>query len=140
MDRGDRRGLGRVMALRTPLGAARGLGAAKAGFSHWWLQRVTSVALIPLLLWFAFSIATFGDMHHAAFVAWVRSPLVTVLLILLLVTLFYHLQLGLRVIIEDYVHVEWMKLGGILAMNFICVFLAVLGVVAVLKIALGAGS
>ena len=128
------------MALRTPLSAALGLGAAKAGFSHWWLQRVTSVALIPLLLWFAFSVATFGDMHYAAFVGWVGSPIPTVLLILLLVTLFYHLQLGLRVIIEDYVHVEWMKLAGILTINFICVFLSVLGVVAVLKIALGAGS
>lgn len=126
------------MALRTPLSAARGLGAAKAGFSHWWLQRVTSVALIPLLLWFAFSVASFGDMHYVAFVEWVRSPIVTVLLVLLLLTLFYHLQLGLRVIIEDYVHVEWMKLGGILAMNFGCIFLAALGVVAVLKISLGA--
>jgi len=128
------------MALRTPLRAALGLGAAKAGFSHWWLQRVTSVALIPLMLWFAFSVASFGDMRYVAFVGWVQAPLVTVLLMLMLVTLFYHLQLGLRVIIEDYVHVEWMKLVGILTMNFICVFLSVLGVVAVLKIALGAGA
>ncbi|MBA2491232.1 MAG: succinate dehydrogenase, hydrophobic membrane anchor protein [Gammaproteobacteria bacterium] len=127
------------MAVRTPVTAARGLGAAKAGFSHWWLQRVTSVALVPLLLWFAFSVASFGDMHYAAFVAWVGSPIPTVLLILLLATLFYHLQLGLRVIIEDYVHVEWMKLAGILLTNFACIFLTVLGVVAVLKIALGAG-
>ncbi len=129
-----------MMTLRTPLSTARGLGAAKSGFSHWWLQRVTSVALIPLMLWFAFSVASFGDMHYAAFVEWVQSPIVTVLLILLLVTLFYHLQLGLRVIIEDYVHVEWVKLAGILTMNFFCVFLSVLGVGAVLKIALGAGA
>jgi succinate dehydrogenase / fumarate reductase membrane anchor subunit len=128
------------MALRTPLGQAQGLGAAKAGFSHWWLQRITSIALVPLMLWFVFSVAALGPMDYAAFIAWVRSPLVTVLLLLLLPVTFYHMMLGLRVIIEDYVRPEWLKVTGIVLMNFVSVLLLVLGIVAVLKISLGVGG
>jgi succinate dehydrogenase / fumarate reductase, membrane anchor subunit len=129
-----------MMSLRTPLSAARGLGAAKSGFSHWWMSRVTSVALVPLTLWFVFAIASLSTMDHATFVAWVRSPTVTVLLILSLAVTVYHMMLGLRVIIEDYVHVEWLKVSGIIVMNFLSVLIGTIGIVAVLKIALGAGS
>ena len=125
------------MALRTPLSAARGLGSAKSGFSHWWMARVTSVALIPLILWFVFTVASLGNMDHAAFVAWVQSPIVTVLLIVTLAVTIYHTMLGLRVIIEDYVHVEWLKVAGIMVMNFICVLLLAVGLIATLKIVTG---
>ncbi|MDQ3731816.1 MAG: succinate dehydrogenase, hydrophobic membrane anchor protein [Pseudomonadota bacterium] len=122
------------MALRTPLSAARGLGSAKSGFGHWWMARVTSIALIPLTLWFVFTVASFGSMDHTAFVAWVRSPMITVLLIITLAVTIYHTMLGLRVIIEDYVHVEWMKVTGVMIMNFTCVLLLAVGLLATLKI------
>jgi succinate dehydrogenase / fumarate reductase membrane anchor subunit len=128
------------MALRTPLAGARGLGAAKSGFSHWWSSRVTSIALIPLTLWFVFALAALRSMDYATFVDWVRSPLVTVLLILNLAVTIYHMMLGLRVIIEDYVRPEWLKISGIVLMNFICVLVLVIGLVALLKISLGASS
>ncbi len=129
-----------MMALRTPLAGARGLGSAKSGFSHWWMSRVTSIALVPLSLWFVFAVAALGGMDYAAFVAWVRSPLVTALLILSLAVTIYHMMLGLRVIIEDYVRPEALKVTGIIVMNFISILIGALGIIAVLKISLGAGS
>ncbi len=125
------------MSLRSPLAKARGLGAAKEGAGHWWLQRMTALALAPLVLWFAFSIATLGAMDYQTLVSWVKLPLVTVILILLIVTAFYHMQLGLKVILEDYIHSEWLKLSAIVLMNFASIALMVAGVLAVLKIALG---
>lgn len=122
------------MTLRTPLSTARGLGSAKSGFDHWWMSRVTAIALIPLILWFAFAIASFNSMDYAAFVAWVRSPIVAVLLSVTLAVTIYHMMLGLRVIIEDYVHVEWLKIIGIMTMNFASVLLLAVGLLAVLKI------
>jgi succinate dehydrogenase / fumarate reductase membrane anchor subunit len=126
------------MNLRTPLSKALGLGAAGEGGSHWWMQRMTAVALVPLVLWFAFSVAMLDKLDHAGFIAWVQSPLVSVLLILLIVTGFYHMQLGLKVIIEDYVHVKWMELTSIILVNFICILLMVAGILSVLKIVFGA--
>ena len=126
------------MSLRTPLSKALGLGAAGEGAAHWWLQRLTALALVPLVLWFAFSVAMIEKLDHATFITWVGSPIVSVLLILLIVTGFYHMQLGLKVIVEDYMHVKWMKLTGIILVNFISVLLMVAGVLSVLKIVFGA--
>jgi succinate dehydrogenase / fumarate reductase membrane anchor subunit len=126
------------MSLRTPLARVRGLGAAKEGVTHWWMQRVTALALIPLTVWFAYSMAMLGKMDHETLVAWIRSPAVTVLLILLIVVGPYHMQLGLKVILEDYIHSGWLKLSAIIAMNFMTVALMVAGVLAVLRIALEA--
>jgi succinate dehydrogenase / fumarate reductase membrane anchor subunit len=126
------------MSLRTPLSKAIGLGAAGEGAGHWWMQRMTAVALVPLTLWFAFSVAMIGKLDHASFIAWVGSPIVSVLLILLIVTGFYHMQLGLKVIVEDYMHVKWMNLAAIILVNFICILLMVAGILSVLKIVLGA--
>jgi succinate dehydrogenase / fumarate reductase membrane anchor subunit len=125
--------------LRTPLAGARGLGAAKAGFNHWWLARVTSLALVPLILWIVFAIASLGNMNYATFVAWVRSPVVTALLIITLVVTVYHMMLGLRVIIEDYVHPEGLKVASIIVMNFLSVLLLTIGLVALLKIFVSVG-
>ncbi len=125
------------MSLRTPLSKALGLGAAGEGAAHWWMQRLTAVALVPLVLWFAFSIAMIDELNHARFISWVESPIVSVLLILLIVTGFYHMQLGLKVIVEDYMHVKWMKLTGIILVNFISIVLMVAGILSVLKIVFG---
>lgn len=124
------------MKFRTPLSSALGLGSAKSGLSHWWAQRLTALALIPLVLWFAFSVAMLGAAEHATVIAWLRSPLVTVLLLALIIAVFYHLALGVQVIVEDYVHSEWLKLTGIIIVNFGSFLLAVACIVAVLKISL----
>ena len=126
------------MTMRTALARVRGLGSAKEGVSHWWAQRLTALALIPLTLWFAVSIIGLAAGDHAAVVAWVGHPAVAVLLIALIIAAFYHSQLGVQVVIEDYVHTEWLKLTGLLLLNFAAILLAMIGVFAVLRIALGA--
>jgi succinate dehydrogenase / fumarate reductase membrane anchor subunit len=124
--------------MRSPLGRAIGLGSAKEGVDHWWRQRTTALALVPLTLWFVIAVIGLVGADHAVFVAWVRSPMPAVLLILLLVATFYHLALGLQVVIEDYVHGEATRLGTLIVMRCLCILFAVRGIVAVLKLAFGA--
>jgi succinate dehydrogenase / fumarate reductase membrane anchor subunit len=125
------------MSLRTPLSRVRGLGSAKEGTSHWWAQRVTAIALVPLTLWFiAFIIPIIGA-DYAAARLWISHPVNALLLVLLLITTFYHALLGLQVIIEDYVHAEWLKVTSLLAMKFILIVLGASALFAVLRIALG---
>lgn len=128
-----------MKTLRTPLGQVRGLGAAKDGVRHWWMQRVTALALVPLLLWFVASLVAVASADYATALAWVRSPPVTVLLLLLIAALFYHSQLGVQVIIEDYVHAEWAKVTSIVALYFLNLVLAAASAVAVLQLAFGGG-
>ncbi len=125
------------MGLRTPLGTALGLGPAKEGVSHWWWQRVTSVLLIPLSLWFVFSLASLAGANHQTVVDWMRSPIVTALLIMFVISTFYHAQLGVQVVIEDYIHTEWLKMASLLAVSFVTAFLSLVAVVLVLRVALG---
>lgn len=125
------------MSLRSPLGRVRGLGSAKSGAHHWWHQRLTAVALVPLSLWFVNAILTHMHDDHAAVVAWIGSPLVSALLVALIVSVFYHAKLGLQVVIEDYVHDELAKVGLLIAMRLAMAFGALLGLVAVLKISFG---
>ena len=122
-------------SLRTPLARAIGLGSAKSGVDHWWAQRVSAVALIVLGLWFAASIVSLAGADHAAVLAWLHGPLAAIATILLLVAVFYHTALGLRVVIEDYVHSEGGKLFAIAAVQLLSVGLAVAGIFAVLRIA-----
>jgi succinate dehydrogenase / fumarate reductase membrane anchor subunit len=124
--------------MRSPLGRAIGLGSAKEGVAHWWAQRVTAVALVPLTLWFVIAVLGLVGAGHGVFVAWVRSPMPAVLLVLLLVATFYHAALGLQVVIEDYIHGEVTRLATLLIMRFLCIVFAVRGIFAVLKLALGA--
>jgi succinate dehydrogenase / fumarate reductase membrane anchor subunit len=124
--------------MRSPLGRAIGLGSAKEGVAHWWAQRVTALALVPLTLWLAIAMIGLVGADHAAFVAWVRSPMPAVLLILLLVATFYHTALGLQVVIEDYVHGEALRLGSLIIMRLLCILFAVRGILAVLQMALRA--
>jgi succinate dehydrogenase / fumarate reductase, membrane anchor subunit len=128
------------MTLETPLARARGLGAAKKGVGHWWWQRLTALALVPLTFWFVGSIVamTMGGSDHSAVVAWIRSPLVSALLIVLIASSFYHAQLGMQVVIEDYVHTEWVKVTVLIATQFLLILLGLAATIAVLKIALGA--
>jgi succinate dehydrogenase membrane anchor subunit len=125
------------MSLRSPLSRVRGLGSAKEGVSHWWAQRLTALALIPLAVWFVISLLGITGADHAAVSAWVGSPVVAGLLILLIAATFYHGYLGLQVVIEDYVHSEGWKLVALLAVKGASWFLAILGVVSVLVLLLG---
>jgi len=123
------------MALRTPLGRARGLGSAKGGTHHWWMQRLTSVALLPLAIWFIVATVGLLGADHAAVSAWLASPLTAVLMILFVATMFHHAQLGLQVIVEDYVHSEGAKFASLVTIKLASIVLAVAGLFAVLKVA-----
>jgi succinate dehydrogenase / fumarate reductase membrane anchor subunit len=124
--------------MRSPLGRAIGLGSAKEGVEHWWRQRMTAVALVPLVLWFVVAVIGLVGADRAAMVAWVHNPMTAVLLILLLVATFYHAALGLQVVIEDYIHGEAMRLTVLVIMRFLCIVFVVRGILAVLKLALAA--
>jgi succinate dehydrogenase / fumarate reductase membrane anchor subunit len=124
--------------MRSPLGRALGLGSAKEGVEHWWLQRLSALALVPLVLWFVISVVELAGADRAALVAWLHQPLPAVLMVLLLVATFYHAALGLQVVIEDYVQGEGLKLGLVVAVRLICIVFVVRGLFAVLKLALGA--
>jgi succinate dehydrogenase / fumarate reductase, membrane anchor subunit len=124
--------------MRSPLGRAIGLGSAKEGVDHWWAQRVSALALVPLALWFVVSVIALAGADRSVFVDWIRHPVPAVLLVLLLVTVFYHGALGLQVVIEDYVEHEGLRLGLLIIMRLLAIILATLGVFAVLKLSLGA--
>src|SRR5207247_332653 len=89
--------------MRSPLGRAIGLGSAKEGVDHWWAQRITAIALVPLVLWFVIAVIELAGADRAAFVAWLHHPVPAVMMVLLLIAAFYHSALGLQVVIEDYV-------------------------------------
>jgi succinate dehydrogenase / fumarate reductase membrane anchor subunit len=124
--------------LRSPLGRAIGLGSAKEGVNHWWMQRVTAAALVPLTLWFVVVVIQLAGADRAVLVAWLHNPIPAMLMILLLAATFYHAALGLQVVIEDYVHSEWLKLAAITATRLLCIVFVVRGTLAVLKLAFGA--
>ena len=123
--------------LRTPLGRARGLGSAKQGVHHWWAQRLTAVALIPLVVWFAVSLVMLSGADYATVRAWIGSPLVMVLLILTIAVGLHHAQLGMQVVIEDYVHADGVKLALIVLVRFLAVFFGLAAIVAILRIGFG---
>jgi succinate dehydrogenase / fumarate reductase membrane anchor subunit len=120
--------------MRSPLGRALGLGSAKDGVEQWWLGRVTAIALVPLTVWFAASIIAHIGGDYVTIIAWLRTPLATILMVLLLITIFYHTALGLQIVIEDYVHFG-MKIPALLGIRFCCFALAVAGILATLRIA-----
>jgi succinate dehydrogenase / fumarate reductase membrane anchor subunit len=126
------------MSLRSPLSRARGLGSAKDGVGHWWVQRLTAVALIPLSLWFVFSLAHYSLADYATMKAWLHNPFAAVALLLFFVAAFHHAALGVQVIVEDYVGNEGAKLLCIIGAKFALYALATASVFAVLKVAFGA--
>ena len=125
-----------IAILRSPLGRARGLGAAHAGSAHWWAQRVTATALVPLTLWFICSVIRLTGEPRDVMMAWISQPLPLVLMLVLIVATFHHLRLGLQVVIEDYVHHEPTKVGAVLAVNAGCILLGLTCIISVLKIGL----
>jgi succinate dehydrogenase / fumarate reductase, membrane anchor subunit len=123
--------------MRSHLGNVRGLGSAKNGTGHFWMQRVTAIALLPLTLWFVAALASEGAMSYAEAMAWVQSPVTAVLLLALIAATFHHLQLGMQVVIEDYVHAEGAKIAGLIIVKLGCVLLGLAAAFAVLKVAFG---
>jgi succinate dehydrogenase / fumarate reductase membrane anchor subunit len=126
--------------MRSPLGRAVGLGSAKEGVEHWWAQRITAIALIPLTLWFVIAIIGLVGADLETVQDWLSRPLPAILLVLLLIAAFYHMSLGLQVVIEDYVHIELAKLGLVILVRLLCFAFAVAGIFAVLAMALGTTS
>jgi succinate dehydrogenase / fumarate reductase, membrane anchor subunit len=125
------------MAIQTPIRRARGLGSAREGASHWKLQRLTAISNALLVLWFIFSVATFSEASYAAVAAWLARPLPAALMVLLLISVFWHARIGLQVIIEDYVHNEPARLASLVAVTLLTFGLGAACVVAVLKVSLG---
>ncbi|MGE0179777.1 MAG: succinate dehydrogenase, hydrophobic membrane anchor protein [Sphingomonas sp.] len=122
------------MTIETPLRQARGLGSARSGAHHWWLERLTSLATLVLFIWFALSLFRLPGYDHATVTQWLGSPLAAVPMILLIVTTFWHARLGLIVVIEDYEH-GGSRLLLVVLVNFLAILGTALAVFAVLKIA-----
>lgn len=121
-------------SLRSELGRVRGLGSAKEGVQHWWMQRVTAIALIPLSLWFVATIVCLSDVDRATAIWWLGSPMTFGLMSLFLVALIYHAVLGLQVVIEDYIHSHATKLVLLVLLQFAGFALAAAGIVSMLMI------
>jgi succinate dehydrogenase / fumarate reductase membrane anchor subunit len=120
-----------------PLARARGLGSAKHGLQHWWAQRVSAVALVPLTLWFIFSVIHLTGADQAGVIHWLARPASAILMSLFIVAMFYHLSLGLQTVIEDYVHREGVKLTSLLLIKGLIVLTAAAALFTVLHVAVG---
>ncbi len=125
------------MNLRAPLAVARGLGSSNSGVHHWWIQRLTAVALIPLTIWFVWvgpGLLT-ADFDTAR--AFVAMPLNALLLAAFVIALFWHVQLGLQVVIEDYVHTRWLEISLQVLVKFTAVLAVLASLLALVRITLG---
>lgn len=127
--------MGRYRFLSSP-GRAKGFDSAHTGFGHWWTERITAVALLPLTIWFAASIIAYSGSDYQAFISWLSSPVVAVLMVFLLIAVFWHMALGLQVVIEDYVHSS-AKIWSLLIVRLVCFTMPVAGILAVLSIIFG---
>jgi len=123
--------------LRTPLRQVRGLGSARSGTDHFWRQRLTAVANVPLVIAFVVIVVSLLGRNHAAAVQIIGSPLVSVILLLFVVSVTYHMRLGMQVIIEDYVHGELAKLTLLIANTFFAIAVAFGCGFAILKLSFG---
>jgi succinate dehydrogenase / fumarate reductase membrane anchor subunit len=125
------------MSLRSPVGRVLGMGSAKDGTGHWWAQRVSAVALIPLTLWFLLSLLALPALDYATVRAWLSVPLSGLLAVLLVAVLTYHSYLGTTVVIEDYVHASGTKILSLLLLRFLYVLVGGAGIFAILHVAFG---
>ena len=123
-----------MASLRSALGRARGLGSAKDGTHHWWAQRITALALVPLSLWFVVNVIGLIGAPHLVVAQWMGHPVNAFLLAGLVVAVFHHAQLGLQVVIEDYVHGEALKLVALLFVKAACWLLAVAALISIIRI------
>jgi succinate dehydrogenase / fumarate reductase membrane anchor subunit len=125
------------MAMQSPIARVRGLGAARAGAGHWMRQRLTAIANVFLVLWFVFSAMALAGAGYQEVRTWLASPVSASLMILLIISTFYHARLGLQVVVEDYVHHEGAKVAALVAIPLVVFALAVACIVAVLKVSIG---
>lgn len=125
----------KVEIMRSQLGRARGMGAAKSGVHHWWAERVTAIALVPLTLWFVFAVLHLVGAPQAGVHAFVANPINTVLLLALVAMTFHHMQLGLQVVIEDYIHRQPTQRAAVLVNKGIALVLGLLCAVSILRMA-----
>ena len=124
--------------LRTPLARVEGLGSAKSGTTHFWQQRVTAAALVPLSVWFVSSALAYVGAEQGAVAAFFAEPVEAILMFLFIVAAVHHMSLGLQVIIEDYIHQEGMKLTLLILNRFACWGIGAAAGFALLKLAVGA--
>jgi succinate dehydrogenase / fumarate reductase membrane anchor subunit len=125
------------MSLRSPMGRVLGLGSAKDGTAHWWAQRVSAAALVPLTLWFAISLLALPALDYGTVRAWLSIPLNSLLAVLLVAVTAYHSYLGTGVVIEDYVHSAGTKLLSLTLLGFLYVIVGGAGIFAIVRIAVG---
>ena len=123
--------------METPLARVRGLGSAREGGHHWWIERLTSVSTLLLFVWLLVSLLRLPALDYRTVGEWLSGPLAAVPMLLLIVSTYWHLKLGMQVVIEDYVHEEGWKFLSILLLNFASVIAAAFAIFAVLKISLG---
>lgn len=124
------------MDYQTPLAKVKGLGAAKSGTEHFWMQRMTAIALVPLSLWMVFYTQQLIDSSYQDILVWIAEPLNTTLALAWVIAAFYHAALGLQVVIEDYVHTDWIKISSIWLVKLSFIFLAIATVVAIFRISM----
>lgn len=124
--------------LRTPLARVRGLGSAKSGTHHWLVQRLTSIALLPLTVWFLYAALKLVGGEYADARSFLAQPWNAVLMAAFVLMLFYHAKLGIQVILEDYVHLRWLEVTSQMINLFACAFAALVALFAIVRIALGA--
>jgi len=123
--------------MRSDLGRARGLGSAKDGFHHWWIERLTAIALVPLTLWFASGVISVAGADYATFSAWLSKPWNAGLLICFISAAFLHGKMGMEVIVEDYVEPRCVQLSVRIFLNLMAFALGIFSIVSVLLVALG---
>ena len=125
------------MKLRSPLSIAVGHGSAKHGFSHWWWQRLSAIALIPLTLWFLYSLTCLVGSDYQTAADWLGSPINAGIMLMFNLTALFQGQTGLQVVIEDYVSTKSLRLGLLILVKFAAAAMAILATIAVLKVVLG---
>jgi succinate dehydrogenase / fumarate reductase membrane anchor subunit len=125
------------MSLQTPIAKARGLGSSKEGLHHWTAQRLTAIALVPLTLWFVFSLVSVTGADYTIVKAWLQNTVNAVLVLIFVSALYYHAALGIQVVIEDYIESKWQKIGCLVLIKFLAWFAGLASALAVLKVYLG---
>ena len=128
------------MSLRSPLGTVLGFGSARQGVHHWWVQRLSAVALVPLGIWLVVSLLTLPSLDYTTVIAWMSGSWTALALVLFVLTASWHSQLGVRVIVEDYVHGSGPKMVALIVLTFVHVLIAAAGVLAILKVTFGRAS
>jgi succinate dehydrogenase / fumarate reductase membrane anchor subunit len=126
--------------LVTPLNRVLGLGSAKGGVEHWWVQRLSAVALVALGLWLAVALGSLEDYTFATVITWASRPVTSILLILTVLTATYHSHLGVQVVLEDYIHSPGRKTAAIVLSTFAHFVLAIAGIFSIARIAFGSLS